>query len=185
MELPVILRVSSGCSILEVWSVVFRSDINGHVLTPDAVLIMSSSNGLPGVLEKTQSRVRIRLGPHWLGGRGGEVLPVSVVNLLPFRYSDCRTVQSEMTKLLPHIFPFSVLSLYLNYLTCCSLASQVSNQTMMISLPSQQLCVWLLFDYSCLFFSLCQPAGMYLKSGLLHWKPAPRESVSSQFMTHW
>lgn len=51
---------------------VISSDINGHMLTP--VLFMSYSNSLPGVLEETQSCPRIRLGPHWLGGRGGEVL---------------------------------------------------------------------------------------------------------------
>lgn len=37
------------------------------------VFFMSSSNSLLRVLEETQSCPRVRLGPHRLGGRGGDV----------------------------------------------------------------------------------------------------------------
>lgn len=56
--------------ILDPWSPDLMECCQGQ----NSFSLLSSSNRLPGVLEKAQSRPRLRLGPQWLGGRGGELL---------------------------------------------------------------------------------------------------------------
>lgn len=141
---------------------------------------MYSSDSLPGVLEEAQSRPRIRLGPHRLGGGGGEVLLIRSL-------SDRMSVVSEYTKLLPLTCLFWEGS-WFDYLARCSLASprrdfkpkngQISAFTAALPLRNVRLLL--------LFFGPCRSAGLHRKKWeTFYWVPAPGEPVAVWAVTHW